>query len=114
MSDHILYRYTLKDSTVDGIKIFQYEKACEHGLASKVIADQVRANGDILDANSNEYYMDANSASRINTRNIERARNPDALERLYANEVPTPCKLSECYGLCGRRACLNASYWKDI
>jgi hypothetical protein len=119
--DSVLYRYKreLKFFSEPGLppgtKVLQYEQVDDNGLAQKVIVEQVRENGDILDADSNEYYMDADSASRMNERAIARARNPDALQRMYTNGgITTPCKSSECYGLCGRRACLDASNWKDI
>jgi len=100
----------------ESLDIYQYAQISDIPLPRDVIMGRIRDNGDLVDKNSEQYYMTHSEALHVNCRIIQESlRDYHKMGRrsksMHPSTIVTSCNYSDCYGFCGRRDCLNSTRW---
>ena len=102
----------------ESLEVFQYVQISKEPLPKDVLIGRIReTGGDLVDKKSERYYMERSASVHSNSMFIwQGLRNYHGMgmrsESQHPSRIVTSCNYSGCYGLCGRRDCLNVSKWK--
>ena len=101
----------------ESLEVFQYVQISKEPLPRDVIIGRIRETGDLVDKNSEQYYMKRSASVHLNCILIEKSLRKyqgmgERSKSQHPSRIVTSCNYSGCYGLCGRRDCLNVSKWK--
>jgi hypothetical protein len=101
----------------ESLEVFQYVQISKDPLPREVIIGRIRETGDLVNKNSEQYYMERSASVHSNCILIEESlRDYHGMggrsKSQHPSRIVTSCSYSECYGLCGRRECLDSTKWK--